>query len=101
MDDSFLGTEYIFLIANLKNYAIFLALKKFGIIKENFYSKIKSPTGYEKIKAQKSDRTGRLIFWDKKHFERGIFKMVPLVRIGLTTSPLPRERSTTEPQRHK
>lgn len=62
LDDSFLGTEYIFLIANLKNYAIFLALKKFGIIKENFYSKIKSPTGYEKIKAQKSDRTGRLIF---------------------------------------
>lgn len=44
----------------------FLALKKFGIIKENFYSKIKSPTGYGKIKAQKSDRTGRLIFWDKK-----------------------------------
>ena len=27
--------------------------------------------------------------------------MVPLVRIGLTTPPLPRVCSTTEPQRHK
>ena len=28
------------------------------------------------------------------------FLMVPLVRIGLTTPPLPRVCSTTEPQRH-
>ena len=33
----------------------------------------------------------------KKALKRGLFLMVPLVRIGLTTPPLPRECSTTEP----
>ena len=36
----------------------------------------------------------------KKHPRGGAFFMVPLVRIGLTTPPLPRVCSTTEPQRH-
>ena len=35
----------------------------------------------------------------KKHPRGVLFFMVPLVRIGLTTPPLPRVCSTTEPQR--